>query len=201
MERPSISFFAMNFILLFVVVGFILVVFDLSRLMFVFELVLLLSFMFFLAFAVFIIYQNKSGGWGIIAVVLILLLIDSFIVFLLTNRLGIAFIATIFFSVIGLVVALVNFVKDGKKHKEEISDDKSKYYYPFIDKMEPKEEARAEAKIAKTFTPGKYVASKNANKFHSPKCDWAARISKENQVWFESKEEAQSKGFEADKCV
>ena len=199
MEKPAISFFAMIFILLLVVIGFIIIVFDLNGLMFIFELWILLVFMFFLAFAMLIVHQNKSNGWEIIAGVLTLLLIDALVVFLFLNRLGIAYITTILFSVIGLAVAFANIA--GKEQKEEIAGDSSKYYYPYIGNLEPKAETKAEARVEKTFTPGKYVASKNANKFHSPKCDWALRIGKSNQVWFESKEEAQSKGFEADKCV
>ena len=38
MERPSASFFIMDLILLFAVIGFIFVVFDLSGLAFIFEL-------------------------------------------------------------------------------------------------------------------------------------------------------------------
>ena len=95
--------------------------------------------------------------------------------------------------------------------------EKVKEYYPYIDKMEPKEEAKAEIKqelkkeikeeqkkeahVSKAFTPGKFVASKKANKFHSPKCDWAKRIDKANQIWFNSEQEAKSQGFEADRCV
>ena len=58
-----------------------------------------------------------------------------------------------------------------------------------------------ESKIEKTFVPGKFVASKKANKFHVAKCDWAKRISKANQILFNSEEEAKSQGFEADRCV
>lgn len=200
MEKPSISFFAMNFILLFAVIGFILIVFDLTGLTFVFELGILLIFLFFLAFAMYAIYQNKSSGWGTLAGVLILLLIDAFAVFLLTNTLGIAHIITVLFSVIGLIVAFANIATTGMEHGKYL-EDKAKYYSTYIDKIEPKKEIEPEIKVEKTFTPGKYIASKNANKFHSPKCDWASRISKTNQIWFNSKEEAQAKGFEADKCI
>ena len=201
MEKPAISFFAMIFILLFAVIGFIIMVFDLNGLMFAFELGILLVFMFFLTFAMLVVRQNKSYGWQIIAGILILSLLDAFVILLFSNRLSLAFITTIFFSAIGLVAAFVNIAISGGEHKGEISGDKSKYYYPYIDKLEPKAETKSEAMVEKTFTPGKFIASKNANKFHSPKCDWALRIGKSNQMWFASKEEAQSKGFEADKCV
>jgi hypothetical protein len=42
---------------------------------------------------------------------------------------------------------------------------------------------------------GKYVASKSGTKFHYPWCSGAARIKKENEVWFESKEAALAAGY------
>ncbi len=200
MERPSLSFFAMIFILLFTLIGFIFVVFDLRGITFIFELGVLLTFMFLLTFAMFFVFSNKRGSWGIIAAVLLLLMFNVLVIFLLTRRFSLAYIVSTLFSVIGVILAVLNVAWMRREHVEE----GEKYYYPFIDKMEPKEEkaeAKAEATLKKTFTPGKYVASKKANKFHSPKCDWAARISKENRVWFNSKEEAKKQGFEADKCV
>lgn len=202
MERPSLSFFIMIFVLLFAFIGFIFVVFDLRGLSFIFELGVLLTFMFLLTFTMFFVFSNKRGSWGIIAAVLLLIIFNVFVIFLLTKNFSLAYVVSTLFSVAGIIVAVLNGVWMRKVYVE---GENGKYYYPFLDKVEPKEEskieAKSESKVQKTFTPGKYVASKKANKFHSPKCDWASRISKENHVWFDSKEEAQSKGFEADKCV
>ena len=209
MERP-ISFFAMLFILLFAGISFIFVVFDLNGFSFIFELGLLLAFMFALTFAMFLIFHDKDRSWGIIAAVMILLLFDVFIIFLMSRNFSIAYISTMIFALAGLIVAMLNVAMLKKERKEVIAEEhqyeKPKYYYPFIDKMEPKDEAKAETKdalknVQATFIPGKFVASKKANKFHAAKCDWAARVSKENRIWFNSREEAQTKGFEADKCV
>ena len=201
MEKPGISFFAMNLILLFVIIGFILIVFDLNGLAFVFEMMILLVFIFLLAFAMFIIYSNEKLGWTILGSALILLLLDMFFIILLAGAFETAHITTIFFSVIGLLVILLN-LRTAKSYESEIEEEhkKAKNYNPYIDKMES-EEPKMESKIEKTFVPGKFVASKKANKFHVAKCDWAKRISKANQIWFNSGEEAKSQGFEADKCV
>jgi len=202
MERPSLSFFAMVFILLFALIGFIFVVFDLRGLTFIFELGVLLTFMFLLTFAMFFVFSNKRGSWGIIAIVLLLLLFNVFVIFLLTKKFTLAYVTSTLFALVGMVVAALNYSRKREVYTEV--EEKGKYYHTYIDKMEPKEakaEAKAEAKVQKTFSPGKYVASKKANKFHSPKCDWAHRIDKANRVWFNSKEEAKSKGFEPDKCV
>lgn len=189
----------MDFVLLFVVISFILIVFDLHRFAFVFELGILLIFMFILAFSMFVIYNNKKWGWTILGATLILLLVNTFFILLLTKTFETAHMTTIVFSVVGLVVALFNLKEGTQESVSEIEEGYGKVmdYYPYIDKMEPKEGSA----IEKIFTPGKFVASKKANKFHIPKCDWAKRIDKANQIWFNSEQEAKSQGFEADRCV
>ncbi|MDP2593210.1 MAG: hypothetical protein Q8P52_00980 [bacterium] len=42
---------------------------------------------------------------------------------------------------------------------------------------------------------GKYVGSKSGSKYHLPWCSGAQRIKKENEVWFDSKEEAAKAGY------
>ena len=154
-----------------------------------------------LTFAMFVIYHNKKWGWTLLGATLIILLLNTLFISLLSRTFETSHITTIFFSVVGLVLTLLNL----KKPMQEPSDtkieeqlDKAKNYYPFIDKMEPE---LAKSNVEKTFTPGKFVASKKAGKYHVPKCDWAKRISKSNQVWFNSKEEAESQGFEKDGCI
>ncbi len=203
MGKPSIRFFVMNFILLFVIVSLILVLFDLHRYLFVFELVMLLIFIFLLAFGMFAAYHSKKWGWTIIGAVLILLLLDIFLIFLLTKTFETAHMASVIFSVAGLLIVLWSFGYTKIDESQAEKHERAKEYYPYIDKMEPKPKAESaeEQSMEKTFTPGKFIASKKANKFHTAKCDWAKKISKPNQLWFNSREEAEAKGFEADKCI
>lgn len=42
---------------------------------------------------------------------------------------------------------------------------------------------------------GTYVASKNGSKYHLPWCSGAQRISKSNEIWFDSKAEAEQSGY------
>jgi len=42
---------------------------------------------------------------------------------------------------------------------------------------------------------GKYVASKNSDKYHAPWCSGAQRIKTENQIWFNNKTEAETAGY------
>jgi len=55
--------------------------------------------------------------------------------------------------------------------------------------------------IKKAYSPGKFVASENSNKFHIPKCDWAKRIKKKRRIWFSSEAEARKKGYSAHSCL
>lgn len=45
-------------------------------------------------------------------------------------------------------------------------------------------------------TTGAYVGSSKSNKYHLPTCRYAQKISPENRVWFQTKEEAQAAGYE-----
>ncbi len=42
---------------------------------------------------------------------------------------------------------------------------------------------------------GKFVASKNGTAYHFPWCPGALRIKEENKIWFDTKEEAESRGY------
>lgn len=42
---------------------------------------------------------------------------------------------------------------------------------------------------------GIFVGSVKSNKYHWPDCSWAKKISPENQIWFNSEEEAQAAGY------
>ena len=63
------------------------------------------------------------------------------------------------------------------------------------------EEFEKDISISKTFSPGKYVASKNGKYYHEPKGEWAQKIKEENRVWFQNKEDAWEKGYKAHASV
>ncbi len=42
---------------------------------------------------------------------------------------------------------------------------------------------------------GQFVASKNGTAYHYPWCPGAQKIKEENKVWFQSREEAEAKGY------
>ena len=106
-----------------------------------------------------------------------------------------------------LVLAVMGFVlnllpsarKSPQKHKAE--ELHSMVFDEPVNKEEkvpaPVKEMRAEVK----FSPGKYVASKNSNVYHEPKCDWAKKIMKDRQVWFADRKAALDKGYKKHSCV
>ena len=48
---------------------------------------------------------------------------------------------------------------------------------------------------------GKYVASKGGTAYHYPWCASAQKIKEENKIWFQTKEEAESRGYKpAENC-
>lgn len=49
--------------------------------------------------------------------------------------------------------------------------------------------------IIKPSSEGKYIGHKDTKKFHYPACKWGKKIKPENQVWFNSREEAINKGY------
>lgn len=197
MEKP-LSFFSMDILLLFAAIGFIFAVFELHRFAFVFELMLLIVLLLLFIFSMSAIYNNQQWGWTIIAAALAFLIVNMFFVYLITGIFETAHLTVLIFSATGLVVALLNLGVLGYGKNTE-GYNKSKQYYQHLDKMEP--EKADENSILKDFTPGRYIASKKAGKYHTAKCDWAKKISAENRLWFGSEEEAKSKGFEADKCA
>lgn len=40
-----------------------------------------------------------------------------------------------------------------------------------------------------------YVGSINSNIYHYPWCEWAQKINPENEIWFDSPEDAQAHGY------
>ena len=46
-----------------------------------------------------------------------------------------------------------------------------------------------------TTTLPKYVGSINSDKYHYPDCEWAQKIKMENEIWFDTEEEARATGY------
>ena len=51
------------------------------------------------------------------------------------------------------------------------------------------------ASLSDAISQRRYVASKSGTAYHFPWCPGALRIKEENKIWFETKEEAEKKGY------
>ena len=218
MEKSNASFFVMNAVLLLVGISFILVVFELTRFAFLFQLGLLLIFIFFLGLAMHAAYNNKKWGWTLVAVTLILLLVDT-IVLSVFGAFGTAHIVAIIFSIVGLVIAFLNLGRGEEEATLETEEDKTKAYYPNIDKVEPKEDeepkkeepqpVQEEVKVEevkvksmkKAAPKAPFVGGAETKKFHTSKCGWARIMKRKNKIYFNSRRKAEKAGFKPHECV
>ena len=173
MGEAKLGFLFMNIVLLIVFVGFIKLIFDLHRFLFIAEFLFLGILMLMALVSIVSIYNNIRFGWALMALLLGLVLVNLLFIYLLKSPKSGILLPAAAVGLIGLVISLVNI----KGPEEEDSN------------------------VKKEFKPGKYIASRTGSKFHSPKCDWAKKIKKANAVWFDSKEEASKAGYKADDCV
>lgn len=71
--------------------------------------------------------------------------------------------------------------------------------------IKPSPTPAATVAAAATTTPssnkGMYVGSVNSDLYHDPSCPSASRIKEANQVWFASREEAESAGYSPSACT
>ena len=173
----KLSFFVMDIILLIVFLGLINMIFELHSIFFVLELIFLLVIAFFALVSVVAVYNNARWGWTFLSLILGLILVDVLFIYYLKGRPDFFFTITII-AIIGFLISVGH-----------------------IKKREEEHEAKKEVKVSREFKPGKFVASKTGTKYHAPKCDWAKKIKKSNQVWFNTEAEAKKKGYKADSCL
>ena len=159
------------------------IVFMFGGKMFLGELIVLL----FLLLMVFVVLAAKLVGasWsnGGLFLMYGLNLANFIFIWLVDKRIV---TGTIIIAVIGFLIAMFSYNR--KNQDDDFDSD--------FEEIEP-----IQSEVTTSFEPGKYVASKTGKKFHAPKCDWAKRIKKSSQVWFNEKDEAKDKGYKACDCV
>lgn len=64
-----------------------------------------------------------------------------------------------------------------------------------ISKLESKPEPDSNSAPHENGQKSEYVGSIDSDKYHHPNCRWAEKISPENEIWFDSKEDAQAAGY------
>ncbi len=103
------------------------------------------------------------------------------------------------FYLVLMVLALIGLVLSFPRQKKRAPKKKEELHSMIFE--EPKVDSKTESKPATTYSPAKYVASKNSNVYHEPKCEWAKKIEKSRQLWFDDKKDAVEKGFRKHDCV
>ncbi len=211
-SQPStlkLTVYAVLFVLLFV--GLLEITFQSSGRLFALEAVGTLG----LALFVFVGAVHYRKGWGqnlffvtFLLVIANLLLLRSF-----TNSL---YVVMLLCALIGFILSIPR--KHCRKAKTCSSDQEphSVVFDTPVDKKtvsqaasevktevktEKSSKKEAEEKAAVSFSPGKYMASTRGNVYHEAKCDWAKKVGKTNRLWFQSKKEAEDKGYKAHGCV
>jgi hypothetical protein len=94
------------------------------------------------------------------------------------------YISLLFVALLGFVISIPHNSKNSVRKETTIET------YP-----EPYSEVFDVPEV--THSPGKYVASKKGKYYHEPKSEWAKKIKENNQVWFQTKEDAWEKGYKA----
>lgn len=178
-ERNVNLFLMTDLILLVVFVGLILMVFNLTRLLLIAELVLIVVLILVSIVSLIGIYYYARIGWVLLALIFLVVLVDIPFIYMKTNYAGAAFYITLFFSAVGFILSTASIKK----------------------RLVVEEEKIEEPEITKTYTPGKFVGSKTGSSYHTPKCEWAKKIKKKKQVWFDSKEEAKKKKYKPHSCL
>ncbi len=186
MAKGKIGGFLVHLIILVVLfLSLINIVFSFHAKMLMGEFLLLL---FFILIA-FIAMAGKLGGgnWanGGLSFFYGLNLANFIFIWLIDSRIP---SGTIILTILGFLIAMVAL----KTHQEEDFDDD-------FEEIAPAPEEKPE--VTASFEPGKYIASKSGKKYHAPKCDWAKRIKKKSQVWFDDKDQARKKGYKACDCI
>jgi glucan phosphoethanolaminetransferase (alkaline phosphatase superfamily) len=193
MRGSKFTTFVMYVILLITFLGLINMIFDLHRFALVVEFLILLGL--FLVAIISAIGINNSSKWAWILLKMLFIFVFLDMIFI-NVVLG---VKTPYFLLLLVVVAVgffISFFNIGKPKVGEAKKSKIK-----VEKVMAEKADVVKKTVKKTYSPGKFIASKTGVKYHAPKCDWAKKVKKKNAVWFNSKEEAKKAGYKADSCV
>lgn len=154
-------------------------------------ILLLLSIIAFLGIGI-----NAKWGWGMFTLLFTLSL--SYLLYIFYNGVFFRFTMPRLLYFVVVVLNISGFLVSAlSKQEEEFDFDDEDF-----DEEETKETKESQkVEIVEDFSPGKFVGSKTGSNYHIPKCDWAKKIRKANQVWFNSESEAKRKGYKAHNCI
>tara|TARA_Y100000310_G_C20669399_1_gene809391 strand:- start:633 stop:1301 length:669 start_codon:yes stop_codon:yes gene_type:complete len=217
-EKGMVKFFVYVFMILILFMIMIPVIFSFSGKVIKLELIGMV-FLILLSLIGFVGYRT-SWGERVLFFVFLFSLANLLLIWHFTDKL---FLLPLFFAVVGFLMSLP---RKGCGC-EEVEEPEVKTYgevvenpvvLPVEKEAEVVEEKVVKAKVTEkkpvkkttvknvvkkkaVHSPGKYVASTGGSVYHEPKCDWAKRIVKKRQVWFDDKRSANKKGYRGHSCV
>src|SRR3989338_7460457 len=111
MGEAKLGFLFMNIVLLIVFVGFIKLIFDLHRFLFVAEFLFLGVLMLMALVSIVSIYNNIRFGWALMALMLGLILMNLLFIYLLKSPKSSILLPAAVAGLLGLVISLVKIRK------------------------------------------------------------------------------------------
>jgi hypothetical protein len=184
--KNKLDFFTIIISMFIITIGLIYHTFRMTGLKFYGELLVILIVIFFTIISLLLISNEIDAGYVLIAIIAILSLLNFILIYFRKGMTTFVF-ASIISSITAFVVSVVNI--GGKKEiKKKVN-------------KEDKEGKKEEKPVIKTYTPGKVVASKTSKYYHAPKCDWAKKIKKSNQVWYDTDIDAKKENLEPHTCL
>jgi len=165
-------------------IGLIILAFDFGRFLLIGELALIFFLLLLSFIAVVAVYAGARWSHGLLFFVFAIILIDLLFMYFKFRTIGAIHFITLLVSVIGFIMSIASI-----RSEEEFDD------------YEPTPEVTEEVEPETSYSPGKFVASKTGANYHAPKCEWAKKIKKANQVWLDSEAEAKKDGYKAHSCL
>ena len=189
--------FVMYIILLITFLGLINMIFNLHGFAFYGEGLILLGLLFAAILSAVGINTNSRWAWILLKIFFIFVFLDIIFINAISTVEVPYFLLLLVVVVVGFFICFFNIMKP---KAEEVAEEVKKGEIK-VEKVIAEKADAAKKPVKKTYSPGKFIASKTGVKFHAPKCDWAKKIKKKNAVWFNSKEEAKKAGYKDDSCV
>jgi hypothetical protein len=183
--KNKLSFLTLIVCMFVFFIGLISFVFQMTGWKFYLELIIFLGLLLFALISLILIFADIKAGYTIAAIISAFILIDLLFIYFRLNHMSTLMFASIITTVTGFVVSISSLsqsVVKKKKKKEEFVKTQT-------------------GDLIKTYTPGKVVSSKKSGFYHLTTCDWAQKIKKSNQVWWDSEEEAKKGGLQPHLCA
>ncbi len=142
-----------------------------------------------------------ASAWGkrVIFFMFLLYIINLALLWVYLKR---TYLVLLVLAVVGFLLSIPTRTYPPEKKKEtETRPSSSAAAEPHSMVFEPPKEDKKAKKAATSFTPGKYIASKRSNVYHTPKCEWVNNIALDHRVWFTGKDDAWQKGFRGHSCI